>query len=70
MNFTNNNFTSTISSTLKATLSNDLTFKDIIIKLHFSMEFLLYLLFLLLCVVTFIILILKSKKKLLFSTHL
>ena len=53
---------------MNSTLSNDLTFIEILTNPFFYGSSILFI-FLLLCVITFIF-ILKSKKKLLFSTHL
>ena len=68
MNCTNNNFTSTILPILNSTLSNDLTFIEILTNSFLYGSSIIFI-FLLLCVITFIF-ILKSKKKLLFSTNI
>ena len=68
MNCTNNNFTSTILPILNSTLSNDLTFIEILTNSFLYGSSIIFI-FLLLCLITFIF-ILKSKKKLLFSTNI
>ena len=68
MNCTNNNFTSTILPILNSTLSNDLTFIEILTNSFLYGSSIIFI-FLLLCVIT-LIFILKSKKKHLFSTNI
>ena len=63
-NCTNDNFTSTLNSTL----SDNLTFKDIISSPYFYGSIIIFII-IILCIISFII-ILKNKPKLLFSTNL
>ena len=63
-NCTNDNFTSTLNSTI----SDNLTFKDIITNPFFYGGIIIFII-LLSCIITFIF-ILKNKPKLLFSTNL
>ena len=63
-----NNFTTTLSPNMNATLSDNLTFQDIITNPFFYGGIIIFII-LLSCIITFIF-ILKSKKKFLFSTNL